>query len=169
MAETSSLNCLSCRIPYQCLLSLNALNPFSEKALLFTDFCFIASPSKNRLQILENPPKTRLTEGMKIHPLNSMEPKVRLRGTVITCFALIGLVAWERLLDSTLRKLSFFTVHSAPKTQWTCYGVEIVTSHSSHCSECLFPLYFCGDSPFIEVQTSKIAWCTVLFGTPTPP
>ena len=44
MAETSSLNCLFCRIPYQCLHSLNAWNPFSEKALLFTDFCFVASP-----------------------------------------------------------------------------------------------------------------------------
>ena len=42
---TSSLNCLSCRIPYQSLHSLNALPSFGEKALLFTDSCFAASPS----------------------------------------------------------------------------------------------------------------------------
>ena len=47
MAGTSSVNCVSCRIPHQCLHSLNAWTPFSEKALLFTDFCFVASPSQN--------------------------------------------------------------------------------------------------------------------------
>ena len=47
MAETSSLNCLSCRIPYQRLHALNAWTPINEKALLFTDFCFVASPSQN--------------------------------------------------------------------------------------------------------------------------
>ena len=41
------MNCLSCRIPYQRLHSLNAWTPFSEKALFFTDFCFVASPSQN--------------------------------------------------------------------------------------------------------------------------
>ena len=46
MAGTSSVNCLCCRIPYQCLHSLNAWAPFSEKALFFTDFCFVASPSQ---------------------------------------------------------------------------------------------------------------------------
>ena len=45
--KTSSLNCLSCRIPCQSLHSLKAWSWFSEKALLFTDFCFIASPSPN--------------------------------------------------------------------------------------------------------------------------
>ena len=38
MAETSSLNCRSCKIPYQSLHALNAWTPFSEKALFFTDF-----------------------------------------------------------------------------------------------------------------------------------
>ena len=38
--------CLFCRIPYQCLHSLNAWNPFSEKVLFFTDFCFVAFPSQ---------------------------------------------------------------------------------------------------------------------------
>ena len=47
MAETSTLNCLSSRVPYQSLHSLNALPSFSEKALLFTAFCFVASPSPN--------------------------------------------------------------------------------------------------------------------------
>ena len=47
MAGTSSMNCLSCKIPYQCLHSLAAWTPFSEKALFFTDFCFVASPSQN--------------------------------------------------------------------------------------------------------------------------
>ena len=41
MAETTSLNCLSCRILYQCPHSL------CEKALRFTDFCYVASPSPN--------------------------------------------------------------------------------------------------------------------------
>ena len=50
MAETSSLNCLSCRVPYQRLHSLNAWSPFSEKALLFTDFCFVAPLPKTRFQ-----------------------------------------------------------------------------------------------------------------------
>ena len=57
MAETSSLNCLSCRSPYQHLHSLNAWTPFSEKALLFTDFCFVASPSQ--------------TSGPKVHDLHT--------------------------------------------------------------------------------------------------
>ena len=48
MAPTPSLNWFSCnKIPYQSLHSLNALPSFSEKALLFTDFCFVASPSPN--------------------------------------------------------------------------------------------------------------------------
>ena len=46
MAETSSLNCLSCGIPYQNLHSLNAL-----KALLFTDVYFVASPSPSSAPI----------------------------------------------------------------------------------------------------------------------
>ena len=44
---TSSLNCLSCGSPYQRLHSLNAL----KKALFFTDFCFVASPSPNSVPI----------------------------------------------------------------------------------------------------------------------
>ena len=47
MALTSSLNCLSCRSPYQSIHSLNAFHSFSEKALFFTGFCFVASPSPN--------------------------------------------------------------------------------------------------------------------------
>ena len=46
MAGTSSANCLSCRVPYQRLHSLNAWTPFSQKVLFFTDFCFVASPSQ---------------------------------------------------------------------------------------------------------------------------
>ena len=40
-----SLNSLLCRIPYQSLHSLNEGKAFSEKALLCTDFSFVASPS----------------------------------------------------------------------------------------------------------------------------
>ena len=54
MARASSVNCLSCRIPYQCLHSLNAWTPFSEKALFFTDCCFVVSPFPNSV------PKRRL-------------------------------------------------------------------------------------------------------------
>ena len=45
MAPTSSLSCLSCRDPEQSLRSMNAMPSFSEKALLFTDFCFVGCPS----------------------------------------------------------------------------------------------------------------------------
>ena len=49
MARTSSLNCLSCRNPYQTPHSLNCLPPFSLKKTLFslTEKCFVASPSQN--------------------------------------------------------------------------------------------------------------------------
>ena len=53
MAKTSSLNCLSCRIPYQSLHALNAFPWFSERALLFSDFCFVASPSLNSVPIYD--------------------------------------------------------------------------------------------------------------------
>ena len=45
MARTSSLNCLSCRNPYQTPHSLNRLPPFHWKPLFFTEKCFVASPS----------------------------------------------------------------------------------------------------------------------------
>ena len=51
MAQTSSLNGLSCKIPYQSLHSLNALPPFCEEAFFFTDFCFVASPCPNSVPI----------------------------------------------------------------------------------------------------------------------
>ena len=41
----------SCRIPYQRPHSLNAWIPFSEMALLLTDFCLVASPSQNSVPI----------------------------------------------------------------------------------------------------------------------
>ena len=46
MARTSSLNCLSCRSPYQTADSLNCLPPFHWKPLFFTEKCFVASPSQ---------------------------------------------------------------------------------------------------------------------------
>ena len=45
-ARTSSLNCLSCRNPYQTPHSLNCLPPFHWKPLSFTEKCFVASPSQ---------------------------------------------------------------------------------------------------------------------------
>ena len=45
MARSSSLNCLSCRNPYQTPHSLNCLPPFHRKPLFFTEKCFVASPS----------------------------------------------------------------------------------------------------------------------------
>ena len=54
LLETSSLNCLFCRIPYQSPHSLNALPSFSEEALLFTDFCFVASPAPNSAGIFSD-------------------------------------------------------------------------------------------------------------------
>ena len=52
MTRTSSLNCLSCKIPYQSLHSLNALPSFSQKALFLTEFCFLASRSPNSIPTL---------------------------------------------------------------------------------------------------------------------
>ena len=49
MALTSSPTSLSCRMPYKGNDSLNALPSFSEKALLFTDFCLVASPSSHSM------------------------------------------------------------------------------------------------------------------------
>ena len=46
MAWTSSLNCLSCRNPYQTLHSLKCLPPFHWKPIAFTEKCFFASPSQ---------------------------------------------------------------------------------------------------------------------------
>ena len=47
MARTSSLNCLSCRNPYQTPHSLNCLPPFHSKPLFFlTEKCHVASPSQ---------------------------------------------------------------------------------------------------------------------------
>ena len=45
MARSSSLNCHSCRNPYQTPHSLNCLPPFHWKTLFFTETCFVASPS----------------------------------------------------------------------------------------------------------------------------
>ena len=62
-ARTSLVKCLSCRMPYQSLHRLNALPSFSEKALLFTDFCFFASndPILERwLQLKQISPGTAL-------------------------------------------------------------------------------------------------------------
>ena len=47
MAGSSSVNFLSCRIPYQCPSFIHAWTPFSEKALFFTEFCFVTSPRHN--------------------------------------------------------------------------------------------------------------------------
>ena len=47
IARTSSLNCLSCRNPYQAPNSLNCLPPFHWKALFFTEKRFVASPCQN--------------------------------------------------------------------------------------------------------------------------
>ena len=44
MARASSLNCLSCRNPYQTPHSLNCLPPLHWKPLFFTEKCFVASP-----------------------------------------------------------------------------------------------------------------------------
>ena len=46
MPRTSSLNCLSCRNPYQTPLSLNPSPLFTEKPFFFTEKCFIGSPAQ---------------------------------------------------------------------------------------------------------------------------
>ena len=47
MALTSSLNCLSCRVPYHSLHSLNALPLFSEKALCLKSPSLDSVPKKD--------------------------------------------------------------------------------------------------------------------------
>ena len=51
MAETSLLNCLSCRTTYQSLHSLTALPLFSEKAFLFNDYALSHSLPQTQLQL----------------------------------------------------------------------------------------------------------------------
>ena len=52
MAQTSSLNCLSCRSPYQAPHSLNASPLFTENPFFSTEKCFVASGlPKNRLLV----------------------------------------------------------------------------------------------------------------------
>ena len=46
MARTSSLNCLSCRNPYQTPLSLNPSPLFTEKPIFVTEKCFVGSPAQ---------------------------------------------------------------------------------------------------------------------------
>ena len=58
IAQTSSLNCLSCRNPYQTPHSLNCLPPFSLKSPFFTEKCFVASPSQKSAQSFA-PPSVR--------------------------------------------------------------------------------------------------------------
>ena len=52
MARTSSLNCLSCRNPYQIPLSLNPSPLFTEKPFLFTKKCFVGSPAQKSAPIM---------------------------------------------------------------------------------------------------------------------
>ena len=82
IARTSSVNCLSCRIPYQCLHSLNAWTPFSEKALFFTDFCFVSSPSPNSVPIL---PTSKKSLEFVVGPSDCrLGNSLRAKGTLIS-------------------------------------------------------------------------------------
>ena len=51
MARTSSLNCLSCRNPYQAPHSLNPSPLFTENPFFFTEKCFVGSPAQKSAQI----------------------------------------------------------------------------------------------------------------------
>ena len=46
MARTSSLNCLSCKNPYQTPHSLNPSPLFTENPLFLTEKCFVGSPAQ---------------------------------------------------------------------------------------------------------------------------
>ena len=52
MARISSLNCLSCRNPYQTAHSLKASRLFTENPFFFTKMRFVASPSQKSAPIL---------------------------------------------------------------------------------------------------------------------
>ena len=52
MARTSSLNCLSCRDPYQTPHSLNPSPLFTENPFFFTEKCFVGSPAQKSALIL---------------------------------------------------------------------------------------------------------------------
>ena len=51
MARTSSLNCLSCRNPYQTPHSLNPSPLFTENPFFFIEKCFVTSPSQESAPI----------------------------------------------------------------------------------------------------------------------
>ena len=52
MARTSSLNCLSCRNPYQTPHSLNPSPLFTENPFFFTEKCFVGSPAQKSALIV---------------------------------------------------------------------------------------------------------------------
>ena len=91
---TSSLSCLSCRIPYQSLHSLNVLPSFSEKALLFP----LISGSSHPLPQTPFRPIGRAPKG-------SYPPRGRSGHLLETPFS-------EPLLRTLLRTLFYCKTHS---------------------------------------------------------
>ena len=81
IARTSSLNCLSCRNPYQTPHSLNCLPPFHWNPLFFTEKCFVASPSQNRLWFLWERKKTHKEKIKHKQPFPGI-----LGGILFVCF-----------------------------------------------------------------------------------
>ena len=83
MAETSSLNCLPVEFLAKAFISLNASPSFSEKALqtlLFTGFCFVASPSQTPT-VLEGHSIGSLPRNPRKIPQNPAEPRRTLGET----------------------------------------------------------------------------------------
>ena len=120
MARTSSLNGLSCRIPYQNLDSLNALHPFSEEALFFTDFRFVASPSPNSVPT-SRWPQPPIPPGTK--PIHAGKKSWGINSCANTCGACIRTRAntgkyfrggISRVFCQILRGVHSVRIHAAP-------------------------------------------------------
>ena len=66
----------------------------------------MALARKNLEELFSRPLRQFCVKCVRVRSLEALwNPKYGCRNTVTTCFALIALVAWQYLFDSTLRKL----------------------------------------------------------------
>ena len=97
IARTSSLDCLSCRNPYQTPHSLNCLPPFHWKTPFFTEKCFVASPSQKSASIMG------ATHGNNQDCFNSSEQLLH-----------------KHLCSPSPRRLKALENHAVFEPEWVC-------------------------------------------------
>ena len=86
MAWTSSLNCLSCRNPYQAPIHWIASPLFTDKPFFFTENCFVASPSqKSALKDGMKQQEIRRNKGKQTKKLRKKQPKIQKQPRFCGC------------------------------------------------------------------------------------